>query len=85
MMIFKMGNLLVVSLAVFYVAELTGLVEEGKYFPTLPRFEASAQDPMAWLGAAQWGLSKIGTLAVNEAYAQGLDTSNLTSGLLARR
>ncbi|MBI1309076.1 MAG: hypothetical protein GC129_04385 [Proteobacteria bacterium] len=62
-MIFKLINYTVMGIAVFYAAEGVGLIEKGKYFPTLPRLESSASDPMAWLGAAQWGFSQLGTLA----------------------
>lgn len=58
-MIFKLINYLVLGIALFYVLEGTGLVEKGKYFPTLPRLEASAGDPRAWLGAAEWGISHL--------------------------
>jgi len=62
-MIFKLINYTVMGIAVFYAVEGIGLVEKGKYFPSLPRLEASASDPMAWLGAAQWGFSQMGALA----------------------
>jgi|GEM_PF-4868196 hypothetical protein len=56
-MIFKIVNYLVLGIALFYVAEDTGLIEKNKYFPTLPRLDARASDPMAWLGAAEWGIT----------------------------
>lgn len=62
-MIFKIVNYAVMGIALFYVAEGTHLIERGKYFPTLPRLDASASDPMAWLGAAQWGVTAIAGLA----------------------
>lgn len=58
-MIFRLINFLVLGIALFYVLEGTGLIERGKYFPTLPRLEASAGDPRAWLGAAEWGISHL--------------------------
>ncbi len=58
-MLFKCTSNLVMAIAVFYMAENTGLIEKGRYFPTLPRLEASASDPFAWLGAAQWGVGQI--------------------------
>jgi hypothetical protein len=64
-MIFKLVNHTVMAIALFYVAEATGVIERGKYFPTLPRLEASASDPFAWLGAAQWGVSQVTQLARN--------------------
>lgn len=62
-MLFKIANNLVMALAVFYVAEGTGVLERGKYFPTLPRLEASASDPGAWIGAARWGVGQVVQLA----------------------
>ncbi|RYG61894.1 MAG: hypothetical protein EON60_01705 [Alphaproteobacteria bacterium] len=62
-MLFKLANNLVMALAVFYVAEGTGIIERGKYFPTLPRLEASASDPGAWFGAARWGVGQVVQLA----------------------
>lgn len=62
-MIFRIVNWLVMAIAMFYVLEGTGLIEKGKYFPTLPRLDSRAGDPMAWLGAAQWGFNQIGGLA----------------------
>jgi hypothetical protein len=58
-MIFRLTNWAVMSLALFYVAEGTGLLERGKYFPTLPRMEARAGDPSAWFGAVQWGVTAL--------------------------
>lgn len=69
-MIFRLLNSLVMGIAVFYAIEGMGLIEKGVYFPTLPRLEASAGDPYAWLGAAQWGFSQLGQLAV----ANGADS-----------
>jgi hypothetical protein len=47
------------AIAMFYMAEGTGLVPRGQYFPTLPRLEASASDPAAWFGAIQWGAAAL--------------------------
>jgi hypothetical protein len=58
-MIFRLTNWAVMGLALFYVAEGTGLLERGKYFPTLPRMEARAGDPAAWFGAVQWGITAL--------------------------
>lgn len=71
-MILRLANAVVMAIAVFYAVEGMGLVEKGRYFPTLPRLEASAGDPYAWLGAAQWGFSQLGQLAV----ANGADSFN---------
>jgi hypothetical protein len=77
-MLFKLVNNAVLALAAFYVAEGTGLIERGKYFPTLPRMEASASDPTAWLGAAKWGVSHLTTLArSNDITAPVADVRNL--------
>lgn len=62
-MLFKLVNYTVMGIAVFYAAEGFGLIEQRKYFPTLPRLEASASNPMAWLGAAQWGVSQVASIA----------------------
>jgi hypothetical protein len=62
-MIFRLANWTVMGIAIFYMAEGTGMVERGKYFPTLPRLEASASDPAAWFGAAQWGVSALASRA----------------------
>ncbi len=70
-MIFRLTNWAVIGLALFYVAEGTGLLERGKYFPTLPRLEASAGDPAAWFGAVQWGVT---------ALTQGAGTATAHSG-----
>ena len=64
-MIIKLVNYTVMGIAMFYAAEGFHLIERGKYFPTLPRLEASASDPRAWLGAAQWGVSKVAAVARN--------------------
>jgi hypothetical protein len=58
-MIFKIVNYTILGIAFFYVIEGVGLVEKGKNFPTLPRLEASASDPMAWFGAAEWGVTHL--------------------------
>lgn len=58
-MIFKLVNYTVMGIAMFYAAEGTGLIERGRYFPTLPRLEESASNPMAWLGAVQWGVTAL--------------------------
>lgn len=77
-MLFKLVNQTVMAIALFYAAEATGLVERGRYFPTLPRLEASASDPMAWLGAAQWGVGQLTTLARgNDVTAPIADVRNL--------
>ena len=55
-MILRLANWAVMGIALFYAAEGFGVLERGKYFPTLPRLEASASDPGAWLGAVQWGV-----------------------------
>lgn len=84
-MLFKIVNYTVMGIALFYVAENTGLIERGKYFPTLPRLEASASDPMAWLGAAQWGVSHLTQMARNndvnlpDTGARDLNLENVTT------
>lgn len=82
-MLFKLVNYTILGIAAFYIAENTGLLERGKYFPTLPRLEASAADPMAWIGAAQWGVTHLAGLArdneVTEPIAGAIaDPSQLT-------
>jgi hypothetical protein len=62
-MLFRLANWTVMSIAMFYAAEGVGILERGRYFPTLPRLEARASDPMAWLGAAQWGVAKLASAA----------------------
>ena len=79
-MLFKLVNYAVMSIALFYVAEGTGLIERGRYFPTLPRLEASASNPMAWLGAAQWGVAQVSQIArgnTAEPQTASTDVSNL--------
>jgi hypothetical protein len=70
-MIFRLANWTVMGLAIFYAAEGTGVIERGRYFPTLPRMEARAGDPSAWLGAVQWGFSALvhGTGTASAQYA----------------
>jgi hypothetical protein len=58
-MILRLANWAVMGIALFYAAEGVGVVERGKYFPTLPRLEASASDPGAWFGAMQWGVGFV--------------------------
>ncbi|MFO0500421.1 MAG: hypothetical protein ACK5YK_01910 [Pseudomonadota bacterium] len=58
-MIFRLANWAVMGIAIFYLAEGTGVVPRGAYFPTLPRLEESARDPAAWFGAVQWGFSRL--------------------------
>ncbi|MCA3244010.1 MAG: hypothetical protein INF43_01720 [Alphaproteobacteria bacterium] len=69
-MLFRIANWTVMGLAMFYVAEGTGMLERGRYFPTLPRMEASAGDPGAWFGAVQWGFTALvqGTGAATASY-----------------
>lgn len=74
-MLFKLANNIVLCLAAFYIAEATGLIERGKYFPSLPRLEASASDPMAWIGAAQWGIAKLTNLAGENEVTQPIASS----------
>lgn len=74
-MIFKLVNYTVMGIALFYAAEGSGVIERGVYFPTLPRLEATASDPMAWLGAAQWGFSQVGSIAT--ANGASFDTGSL--------
>lgn len=86
-MIFKLANYAVMGIALFYAAEGTGLIERGRYFPTLPRLEASASDPMAWLGAAQWGVGRVVNMAQNsdavanvaESAPRDLNLENITT------
>ncbi len=68
-MLFKVDKL-ILCLAAFYIAENTGLIERGKYFPTLPRMEASASDPMAWISAAQWGVARLTDMAGSNEVTQ---------------
>lgn len=75
-MIFKIINWTVMAVALFYGLEGIGIIEKGKYFPTLPRLEASASDPSAWLGAAQWGFNQLGGLAQSRGGAD-FPTANL--------
>jgi len=70
-MLFKIVNYAILGLAAFYVAEGVGLLERGRYFPTLPRLEASASDPMAWLGALTWGAGRLTQLASGGQAAAG--------------
>lgn len=77
-MIFKLVNWTVMGIALFYGAEGVGLLEKGKFFPTLPRLEARASDPMAWLGAAQWGFSQLGQFAQSNGGAD-FSTGSLAS------
>lgn len=58
-MLFRIANWTVMGLAMFYAAEGMGVLERGRYFPTLPRMEASAGDPSAWFGAVQWGFTAV--------------------------
>ena len=58
-MILRLANWAIVGLALFYMAEGTGVIPRGEYFPTLPRLEESARDPSAWFGAVQWGVSRL--------------------------
>jgi hypothetical protein len=67
-MIFRLANWAVMGIAVFYLAEGTGVIPRGAYFPTLPRLEESARDPAAWFGAVQWGFSRI---AGSDGYGGG--------------
>lgn len=85
-MLFKLVNYTVMGIALFYAAEGTHLIERGKYFPTLPRLEASASDPMAWLGAAQWGVAQVVNLSrsgnsdvASSGNDRSLDLSQITT------
>jgi hypothetical protein len=69
-MLLKLVHYTVTGIALFYMAENTGLIERGKYFPTLPRLEASASDPMAWIGAVTWGVSHLTQVAGSAAGTQ---------------
>jgi hypothetical protein len=70
-MIFKLVNYTVMGIALFYAAEGTGLIERGRYFPTLPRLDATASDPMAWLGAVQWGVTAVASAATGTGNSGG--------------
>ncbi len=70
-MLFRLANWTVMSIAIFYAAEGVGIVERGRYFPTLPRLEERASDPMAWLGAAQWGVQHLTSMAGVEGGSAG--------------
>ena len=86
-MILRLANTVVIAIVALYVLEGTGVVEKRKYFPTLPRLEASASDPYAWLGAAQWGFSQLGVLAQGSSGGSSFDTGSLsasTRGMLER-
>ncbi len=72
-MLFRLTNWTVLGLTAFYVAEGVGALERGQYFPTLPRLEASASDPSAWLGAAHWGIT-----ALTQGVGQAAEIHNLT-------
>ena len=74
-MLFRLVNYTVLGIAAFYAVEGVGLVERGKYFPTLPRLEASASDPMAWVGAAQWGVAQLTNLAGQHEVTQPIASS----------
>lgn len=74
-MLFKLVNNIILGIAAFYVVENTGLIERGKYFPTLPRLEASASDPMAWIGAAQWGIARLTSMAGENHVTQPIAAS----------
>lgn len=52
----RIVSLILMAMAGLYLLELSGVVPERKFFPSLPRLEASAADPASWTGAAQWGL-----------------------------
>lgn len=52
-------SLVITALAIFYVLEGVGVVDKRVYFPTLPRLEASAASPAAWLDAASWGVKWV--------------------------
>ncbi|TKW60786.1 MAG: hypothetical protein DI628_07805 [Blastochloris viridis] len=74
-MLFKLVNYTILGIAAFYIAENTGVIERGVYFPTLPRLEASASDPMAWVGAAQWGIARLTDMAGNNEVTQPIAAS----------
>src|SRR5690606_10216428 len=76
-LIFKLVQYTVMGIAVFYAAEGTGLIARGQYCPSLPRLEATASDPMAWLGAAQWGFSQLGQFASSRGAS--FDTGSIAS------
>lgn len=89
-MILRLINYAVMGVAIFYALEGSGVIEKGRYFPTLPRLEASASNPYAWLGAAQWGFSQLSGLASAQgaggyasAGGSSFDTGSL-SGMIER-
>lgn len=79
-MIFKLVNYTVMGIALFYAAEGTGLIERGRYFPTLPRLDATASDPMAWLGAVQWGVTAVASAATGTSNSGNYANNNNGSG-----
>lgn len=80
-MIFRIINWTVMAIAIFYGLEGIGIVEKGKYFPTLPRLDARASDPMAWLGAAQWGFNQLGSLAQSRGGGADFPTGSAPSSI----
>lgn len=77
-MILRLANTVVLAIVALYVLEGAGVVEKRRYFPTLPRLEASASDPYAWLGAAQWGFGQLGVFAQNRG-GNSFDTGSLSA------
>lgn len=56
-MLLRLCSWLISGIAILYVLEFTGIIQEREYFPSLPRLEANASDPSRWFEAAHWGIT----------------------------
>lgn len=84
-MVLRLINYVIIAIVALYVLEGAGVIEKRKYFPTLPRLEASAGDPYAWLGAAQWGISRVSSAAQGKSGGSSFDTGSLDEGNVLER
>lgn len=61
-MLSRVLSTLLTGIATLYALEFTGVVPEGKYFPTLPRLEKSGNTASNWAEAGKWGIEWASSL-----------------------
>lgn len=74
-MLSRVLSTLLTGIAVLYALEFTGVVPEGKYFPTLPRLEKSGNTIGNWAEAGKWGIEWASSLTTGLSQPQGASQS----------
>lgn len=69
-MLSRVLSTLLTGIAVLYALEFTGVVPEGKYFPTLPRLEKASNNLGNWAQAGKWGIEWASSLTTGLSQSQ---------------